>query len=102
VRVTSNASTNRVDLKEVRVHWSKPLLCSLTRCLHFIAGCTTGWVNYANERSQAALERSSQDACDVIRLTSAGTTPRGPWRRAAVWTVDDVARLMEFFKNNFY
>ena len=41
---------------------------------------------YANERSQAALERSSQDACDVIRLTRS---------KAAVWTVDDVARLVE-------
>jgi len=59
---------------------------SLTRCLHFTAGCTTGWVNYANESSQAALERSSQDACDVIRLTRS---------KAAVWTVDDVARLIE-------
>ena len=27
--------------------------------------------NYANEPSQAALERSSQDACDVIRSTRA-------------------------------
>ena len=53
------------------------------------AGCTTGWVNYANERSQAALERSSQDACDVIRLTRS---------KAAVWTVDDVAHLIDFLK----
>ena len=53
------------------------------------AGCTTGWVNYANERSQAALERSSQDAYDVIRLTRS---------KAAVWTVDDVARLIKFLK----
>jgi len=44
-------------------------------------------VNYANERSQAALERSSQDACDVIRLTRS---------KAVVWTTDDVARLIEF------
>ena len=43
----------------------------VARCLHFTAGCTTGWVNYVNERSQAALERSSQDAYDVIRLTCA-------------------------------
>jgi len=57
------------------------------------AGCTTGWVNYANERSQAALERSSQDACDVIRLTRS---------KAAVWTVDDVARLIDFFKILIY
>jgi len=40
---------------------------SSTRCLHFTAGCcaascTTGWMNYANEPSQAALERSSQVA----------------------------------------
>jgi len=43
-------------------------------------------MNYANEPSQAALERSSQDAYDVIRLTHS---------KAAVWTVDDVARLIE-------
>jgi len=46
-------------------------------------------VDYANEPSQAALERASQDACDVIRLTRS---------KAAVWTVDDVARLIEIFK----
>jgi len=57
------------------------------------AGCTTGWVNYANEPSQAALERASQDAYDVIRLTRS---------KAAVWTVDDVARLVEFKKKNYY
>ena len=45
-------------------------------------------MNYANEPSQAALERSSQDAYDVIRLTRS---------KAAVWTVDDVARLIEIF-----
>jgi len=43
---------------------------SLTRRLHVTtgctAGCTTSWVNYANELSQAALERSSQDAYGVI------------------------------------
>jgi len=43
-------------------------------------------VNCANEPSQAALERSSQDAYDVNRLTRS---------KAAVWTVDDVARLIE-------
>jgi len=37
---------------------------TLTRCLHVTAGCTTGWVNHANESSQAAFERSSQDAYD--------------------------------------
>jgi len=52
-------------------------------------GCTTGWVNYANEPSQAALERSSQDDYDVIRLARS---------KAAVWTVDDVARLIKFLK----
>jgi len=45
-------------------------------------------VNCANEPSQAALERSSQDAYDVIRLTRS---------KAAVWTVDDVMRLIEFY-----
>jgi len=45
-------------------------------------------VNCANERSQAALERSSQDAYGIIRLTRS---------KAAVWTVDDVARLIEIF-----
>ena len=40
---------------------------SLTPCLHFTASCatgcttTTGSVSYANEPSQAALERASQD-----------------------------------------
>jgi len=43
-------------------------------------------MNYANEPSQAALERSGQDAYDVIRLTRS---------KAAVWTVDDVARLID-------
>ena len=52
------------------------------------ADYTAGWVNYANEPSQAALERSSQDAYDVIRLMRS---------KAAVWTVDDVTRLVEFF-----
>ena len=50
-------------------------------------------MNYANEPSQAALERSSQDACDVIMLTRS---------KAAVWTVDDVARVIEIKKKNFY
>jgi len=62
-------------------HGSLPV----THCLLCRGGatsCTTGWVNYANEPSQAALERSSQDAYDVIMLTRS---------KAAVWTVDDVA-----------
>jgi len=50
-------------------------------------------MNYANDTSQAALERSSQDAYDVIRLTRS---------KAAVWTVDDVARLIEFKKIYIY
>ena len=71
---------------------------TFTRCLHFTAnftaGRTTGWVNCANEPSQAALERSSQDADDVNRLTHS---------KAAVWTVDDVARLIiEFLKKEEY
>jgi len=61
-------------------------LTPLTLCLHFTASCTTGWVNYTNERSQAPLERSSQDAYGIIRLTRS---------KAAVWTVDHVARLAE-------
>jgi len=66
----------------------------LCGCMN-IAGSTTGWVNYANERSQAALERSSQDAYGVIRLTRS---------KAAVWTVDDVAHahLIEIFSKNSY
>jgi len=55
------------------------------------AGCTTSWVNYANEPSQAALERSSQNAYGVIRLTRS---------KADVWTVDDVARLIGILKKN--
>ena len=47
-------------------------------------------MNYTNEPSQAALERSSQDAYGVIRLTRS---------KAAVWTVvDDVARSIVFLK----
>jgi len=88
--------------------------CQVTRCLHFTAGCTTGcttscatgcttgcatdcttscatgcttgWANYTNDSSQTALERSSQDAYDVNRLTRS---------KAAVWTVDDLAHLIE-------
>jgi len=44
---------------------------------------------YASKPSQAALERSSQDDYDVIRLARS---------KAAVWTVDDVARLIKFLK----
>jgi len=47
-------------------------------------GSTTSWVNY--ESNQAALDRSSQGAYDVIRLTRS---------KAAVWTADDMARLIE-------
>jgi len=50
-------------------------------------------VNYANKPRQAALERSSQNAYNVIRLTRS---------KAAVWTVDDVARLIEFKKRIFF
>jgi len=50
-------------------------------------------VNCAKERSQAALERSSQDAYGVIRLTRS---------KAAVWTVDDVARFYRNLKKNSY
>ena len=46
---------------------------------------TVGWLNYANDPAKA-LERSSQDAYEVIRLPSS---------EAAVWTVDDVVRLIE-------
>jgi len=68
--------------------------CQVTRCLHFTASCTTdctiscttGWANYTNDSSQTALERSSQDAYDVNRLTRS---------KAAVWTVDDLAHLIE-------
>ena len=50
------------------------------------AGCTTSWVNYANERIQAALERSSQDAYDVTRLTCS---------KMAVSTVDSLVCLIK-------
>ena len=33
-------------------------LMLVTLCLHSTAGCTTGWVNYANEPSQASIERN--------------------------------------------
>jgi len=44
-------------------------------------------MNYANEPSQAALERFSQDAYDVIVLTRAASQLCGQ--------LDDVARLIE-------
>jgi len=50
-------------------------------------------VKYANERSQAATERSSQDAYDAIRLTHS---------KAAVWTTDDVVHWIHFFKKTPY
>jgi len=54
------------------------------------ASCTIGWVNYVvNEPSQAAV---CQDHYDVIRLTHS---------KEAVWTVDDVARLMDLKKNSY-
>ena len=51
-------------------HGTKPTRLSyyLARCLH----CTTGWVNCANESSQAALERASQDAYDVTASQQGG------------------------------
>ena len=54
------------------------LYSQLYNRLYSRGGCTTGWVNYANESSQAALERSIQYVYDVIRLTRS---------KAAVWTV---------------
>ena len=53
----------------------------MTRCLHFTTGCTTGWVNYANEPSQAARERSSQDAYDAQQVGSVDSRPRGAFDR---------------------
>jgi len=50
-------------------------------------------VNCANEPSQEALERSSRDAYDVIRLTRS---------KAAVWTVDSGAFDRNIFKKNSY
>ena len=48
------------------------IMMTVTQCLHFTAGYTTGWVDYANEPSQAALEPSSQDAYDVIDAQQGG------------------------------
>jgi len=61
-------------------------VCVTSYTTGVFSGCTTVRVNYGNEPSQEALERSSQDAYDVIRLTRS---------KAAVWTLDDVARLIE-------
>jgi len=46
---------------------------TVTLCLHFTAGCTTGCMNYANEPSQAAIERARQDDYGVIASTHAAT-----------------------------
>ena len=48
------------------------------------AGCTTGWMNYANEPSQAALERASQDVYDVIELIQQSGCMDS--RRCGVWS----------------
>jgi len=47
-------------------------MCHLTRCLNFTARCKTGWMNYANEPRQAALEPSSQDVYDVTASQQSG------------------------------
>jgi len=55
------------------------------------AGCITGWINYANELSQAALKWSSHDTLGcyfVICFTSLSC-------KAAVWIVDDVVHLIK-------
>jgi len=57
------------------------------------AHCTTSWVNYANEHSQAVHEWSSREAYDVIRLMCS---------KVAVWTVNNVARLIKFLKKISY
>ena len=46
------ARARRCWMQKFILRWS-----TVARCLHSTTGCTTGWVNYANERSQAALER---------------------------------------------
>ena len=56
-------------------------------------GCTTSCVNCANEPSQAVLERSSQDAHGVIRLMRS---------KATVWTLGDVARLIDFLHSYLF
>ena len=86
VASTAAAAERRRQMR--RMSRASSMSVTTVRRLHFTASCTTGWVNYAHEPSQAALERSSQDAYDVIRLTRS---------KAAVGTVDDVARLIEFF-----
>jgi len=63
----------------------------LTRYLHFTAGyatgcmntagCTTGWVNYANDPAKRRL-----------------SGPARTLMTSAVWTVDDVAHLIELKK----
>jgi len=65
----------------------KTPLLNQTSLIH-IAGCTTSWMNYANEPSQAALERSSQDVYGVISLTP---------NKAAVRTVTLLIELKKIF-----
>jgi len=59
-------------VKYERIYYATP-----TRCSHFTTGCTTGGMNYANERSQAALERASQDVYGVIASQQGGCVDSG-------------------------
>ena len=59
-------------VKYERFYYATP-----TRCSHFTTGCTTGGMNYANEPSQAALERASQDVYGVIASQQGGCVDSG-------------------------
>jgi len=73
----SGCRLTAVAHQRVHCHWLTTLHCVLavTRRLHCTDGCTTGWVNYGNETSKA-LDRSSRDSYNVIRLTRCGAFDR--------------------------
>ena len=54
------------------------------KCKHRTAGCTTSWMNNANEPSQADHPGRLRRNCVITG-----------WLCLCVWTVDDVARLTE-------
>jgi len=58
----------------------KPRFSQSTLCLHFIASCTTGWVSYAKEPNQAAIERANQNIYDAIAFMHTARRLCGQYR----------------------
>jgi len=69
----------------------------VTLCLHSTAGCTTGWVNYANEPSQASIERNfSSNFFKELSLINLFFTPCSIWSRGTTKTTS----ITKLYKNS--